>query len=219
MQPRAYSGGWPLFCAPSCRTLSSARRLTVLPRPRTSRCLPMGRWPYRPHRSDACNEADKAHVCAQNVHSRAFTVRSGARAEFPELLYAAIRFLATSQPVATQNPNTSQQRFDSEILRRFIHMLNIYTPCSARSRHIRIPLNTQGALYTRYVRQQPQADCHKRQADRQIPHNSKGQGTMIKRPLQKTKVHIVHETIKKSRIDNQLRQKPRVDINHASIQC
>ena len=144
MQPCAYLGGWPCFCAPSCRTLSSARRLTVLPRPRTSRCLPMGRWPYRPHRSDACNEADKAHVCAQNVHSRTLKVRSGARSEFPELLYAAKRFLATSQPVATRNPNTSQQKLNSEILQRFIHTPNVYTPCSPRSRHIRIPQTPKG---------------------------------------------------------------------------
>ena len=137
---RTWADG-PFFCAPSCRTISFARRLTVLPRPRTSRCLPMSHWPYRPHRSDACNEVDKAHVCAQNVHSRALIVRSGARTEFPELLYAAIRFLATSQPVATRNSNASQRKIHSEIMQRFIHTLDVYTPCSSRSRHIKIPLN------------------------------------------------------------------------------
>ena len=122
MQPRAYLGGWPFFCAPSCRTVSSARRLTVLPRPRTLRSLPMSRWPYRPHRSDACNEVDKAHVCAQNVHSRALILRSGARTEFPELLYAAMRFLATSQPVATRYP----KRFTAEDKQRNLAALYTY---------------------------------------------------------------------------------------------
>ena len=196
MQPRAYLGGWPFFCAPSCRSLSSARRLTVLPRPRTSHCLPMGCWPYRPHRSDACNEVDKAYVCAQNVHSHALIVRSGARTEFLELLYATIHFLATSQLVPARYPNASQRKIHSEILQRFIHTLTVYTPCSPRSRHIKIPLNTEGTLQTCYAGQQPQADCHKRYAVRQNLHNSKGQGTMIKRPPQQTKVHIVHKTIK-----------------------
>ena len=123
--PRVLRTDGSVFCAPSCRTVSSARRLTVLPRPRTSRSLPMGRWPYRPHRSDACNEVDKALECAQNVHSRALTIRSGARTEFPELLYAAIRFLATSQLVATRNPNASQRKINSKILQRFIHTLTV----------------------------------------------------------------------------------------------
>ena len=85
----------------------------------------MSRWPYRPHQSDACNEVDKALECAQNVHSRALKIRSGARTEFPELLYVAIRFLATSQPVATRNPNASQRKINSEILQRFIHTLTV----------------------------------------------------------------------------------------------
>ena len=160
----------------------------------------MSRWPYRPHRSDACNEVDKAHVCAQSVHSRTLIIRSGARTEFPELLYAAKHFLATSQPVATRNPNASQRKINSEILQRFIHTLTVCTPCSPRTRHIKIPLNTEGTLQTCYADQRPQADCHKRYAVRQNPHNSKGQGTMIKRPPQQTKVHIVHKTIKKSQM-------------------
>ena len=121
---RTWANG-PFFCAPSCRTISSARRLTVLPRPRTSRSLPMSRWPYRPHRSDACNEVDKAHVCAQSVHSRTLIMRSGARTEFPELLYAATRFLATSQLVATRYPNASQRTINSGIKQRFIHTLTV----------------------------------------------------------------------------------------------
>ena len=111
------------FSTLRCRTLSSARRLTVLPRPRTSRCLPMGRWPYRPHRSDTCSEANKAHVCAQNVHSRALIMRSGSRTEFSALLYAAKHFLAPTQRAATRYPNTRSKDQIAYACSAFIYSL------------------------------------------------------------------------------------------------
>ena len=150
---RTWADG-PVFCAPSCRTFSSARRLTVLPRPRTSHRLPMSRWPYRLHRSVVRNEVDKALVRARNVHSRALIMRSGTRTEFSALLYAAKHFLATSQMVAAQDSNASQRTINSGILQRFIHTLTVYTPCSSRSRHIKIPLISEGTLQTGYAGQQ-----------------------------------------------------------------
>ena len=128
--------------------------MTVLPRPRTSHRLPMSRWPYRLHRSEARNEVDKALTRARNVHSRALITRSGARTEFSALLYATKHFLATSQLVATRNPNASLRTINSGILQRFIHTLTVYTPCSPRSCRIQTPLIPEGTLQTCYASQQ-----------------------------------------------------------------
>ena len=137
-------GRTALFSTPRCRTVSSARRLTVLPRPGphvVCRWV-VGRTAHTGQKRVA--KRTKAAFSRSNTCSRALIVRSRSRTECPALLYTAIFTHAPAQQVATRRTNTRSKDQTVNSSGALIHKLKLDTPCNPRRRHIRSPQITKG---------------------------------------------------------------------------